>query len=542
MEREVYLKPNVVFEPLVNQWYAWSHLISPATLALNIQRRHFTIMQSYIDNPEIHRNAASNPKMKGGPFMDFKENSVDRVTALLQKTLEENTDLLQLADAIQELDALLRNQNKGVGLDEIYQKVPTILRGLVELYYDRNHHADFRFFEPLLYQSDFYKAKSQGVALWLTENDERPFVLSTPRFEDHNSVYLDLAFNRPEIDLLAKMKWHPSSYDRIQQVLGIKTEQKDIFQTFFTDEPPRPYNRYTGDKVRMRYMGHACILIETREVSILLDPLLSYYGYLNGLDRFSDMDLPPVIDYVVITHNHQDHILFETLLPIRHKIGKVIVPRTYGGKLEDPNLKLMLNSIGFNNVVEVGEMDLLQFDDISVQALPFTGEHCDLDILTKACYFIKIGNFKLLFFADSKATIPEMYERVHSLTGDVDVMFLGMECDGAPLSWLYGPLLTQKLTRVQDQSRRLAGSNCKEGIKLVNIFNPKEVYVYAMGLEPWLEFITTARNADDANPIVQSNQLIRECREMGLVSERLYGEKEILYDKNIVPGEGVLMV
>ena len=36
MSEKMYLKPNVVMEPLVDNWYAWSHLISPATAAMNI--------------------------------------------------------------------------------------------------------------------------------------------------------------------------------------------------------------------------------------------------------------------------------------------------------------------------------------------------------------------------------------------------------------------------------------------------------------------------------------------------------------------------
>jgi hypothetical protein len=47
-EEMVYLKPNLVIEPLVGKWYAWSHLISPATAALNITKRHMEIMNSLI--------------------------------------------------------------------------------------------------------------------------------------------------------------------------------------------------------------------------------------------------------------------------------------------------------------------------------------------------------------------------------------------------------------------------------------------------------------------------------------------------------------
>ena len=30
-DKLVYLKPNVIFEPLVNRWYAWPYIISPGT-------------------------------------------------------------------------------------------------------------------------------------------------------------------------------------------------------------------------------------------------------------------------------------------------------------------------------------------------------------------------------------------------------------------------------------------------------------------------------------------------------------------------------
>src|SRR5690349_4792878 len=200
----------------------------------------------------------------------------------------------------------------------------------------------------------------------------------------------------------------------------------------------------------MRYFGHACILIETKDVSILVDPLISYYGYESSVQHYSDIDLPDVIDYVLITHNHQDHILFETLLPLRHKIKNLIVPRTNSGKLEDPDLRQLFQNIGFNQVVAMDEMETIEFADAILTSLPFTGEHSDLNILTKSCYLVKISGFKLLFLADSRIVESSLYKHIHQQIGDVDVLFLGMECDGAPLTWLYGPLISKKLSRDQD--------------------------------------------------------------------------------------------
>jgi L-ascorbate metabolism protein UlaG (beta-lactamase superfamily) len=531
-DKKLYLKPNVVFEPLVDRWYAWSHLISPATCAMNIVGRHITIMDSYLLAPDIHAEAVRNPKMRGGPFMDLKGGKVSEIKELHKYTVEKRGHMVEFVNAVKELDKMLQAEAKGFGLEGLYEKVPAILRGYVELYYDRNNNASFRFFEPLLYQSKYYNKESQSMAFWITNNDHRPFCLSTPRLDEKDVLQLPIPFDHPGIDELAKMKREPQSLNYIKTLLGISRQDEALFETFFTEEPYPAYDKYTGDKIRMRYFGHACILIETKDVCIMADPLISYYGYHSDVEHFSDADLPDVIDFVLITHNHQDHILFETLLPLRHKIKNIIVPRSRGGRLEDPELKLMFNSIGFNNVIEIDEMETIHFtNDTSITGIPFTGEHSDLNIQAKSCHLVRVDNFKLLFMADSRIVEPKLYDHISQHIGDVDVIFLGMECDGAPLTWLYGPLLTRKMPRDQDGSRRLAGSDCAKGMTLVDIFHPKEVYVYAMGQEPWLEFISSIKYTDESNPIVQSNRLVQLCRDRGVVAERLFGEKEILYNR-----------
>jgi hypothetical protein len=102
-----------------------------------------------------------------------------------------------------------------------------------------------------------------------------------------------------------------------------------------------------------------------------------------------------------------------------------------------------------------------------------------------------------------------------------------MECDGAPLSWLYGSLLTIKITRQMDQSRRLDGSNYEKAMDIVKRFNCRQVYVYAMGQEPWLRYILSLEYHPDSKQITESNKLVEECNKIGIKSERLFGIKEI---------------
>src|SRR5947209_19938049 len=92
------LRQNVQVEPLVDQWYAWPHLIAPATTARNITQRHFKIMDSYINAPQIHANAVKNPKMLGGPFIDYGGKRVDEIRALRDRIKKDRAHLLELSE------------------------------------------------------------------------------------------------------------------------------------------------------------------------------------------------------------------------------------------------------------------------------------------------------------------------------------------------------------------------------------------------------------------------------------------------------------
>jgi L-ascorbate metabolism protein UlaG (beta-lactamase superfamily) len=219
--------------------------------------------------------------------------------------------------------------------------------------------------------------------------------------------------------------------------------------------------------------------------------------------------------------------MFETLLRLRHKIKSIVVPKNNGGTLTDPSLKLVLQNIGFSDVREVDEMEVLRVEGGRIMSLPFLGEHADLNIRTKTAYYLEIEGRKIIIAADSNNIEPKLYEHIHDITKDIDVLFIGMECDGAPLTWIYGPLLTRPLARKSDQSRRLNGSDYERGIAMVDRLKPDQVYVYAMGQEPWLTYVTSIQYTEDSNPIIESNKLVEACRRRGIVSERLFGMKEI---------------
>jgi L-ascorbate metabolism protein UlaG (beta-lactamase superfamily) len=525
---EVYLKKNALIEPLYNQWYAWSYLIAPQTAAMFVGNAHLKLMQSFVASPQIHVSALKNPAMRGGPFLDIPAERVNEVKAVYEKTQKTQQHMVELFEGVKALDKILVEEGKGFSLEGLYKRVPEALRGYVELVYDLRDNPNMRFLEGLLYKSKYYSRSSQSLCFSLMKPDAREFVISTPRLANPGDYMLDMAFDAPAVDQLYAMRYKKAPFGAICEALGVPEKDAEAFRTYFTTEEPRRTARYDGDVPRVRYFGHACVLVETRECTVMFDPVVSY-DFEGKDDRFSHADVPEEIDYVVITHNHQDHVLLEALLDLRHRIKTIIVPRSGGGSLQDPSLKLILQAIGFKNVREIGEMESVEIPGGEILGIPFIGEHGDLDIRTKMIYRLTMQGHRMLMVCDSNNIEPRMYEHVRALTSDVEIMWIGMECDGAPMSWLHGPLFTRPLVRKNDQSRRLDGSNYDRAINLVDQFHPKQVYVYAMGQELWLRHVMNAVYTPESRPIIESDKLCQVCGERGITAARAYMKREIWF-------------
>lgn len=529
---KVYLKSSISAEPRMWGWYAWSYLIPPVTAACNIAQRHIKIMESYIESPQVHLNAATNPKLIGGPFINLDESYVEVIKKLIEDTRLNCAELLELEGAIKETDLMLQEKAQGGSVEEIYQELPNILKGLVEIVYDLNSHPSLRLIEPLIYHKHNTKSY-QTLFLSEIKSDTRPFSLSTPFVRKSEGVELKIPYSDKRLDTLFSMRTKPTLYGEIERLLEISDSDKLAFRNLFTDsnDDSNGDQEYQSDEIRLRYFGHACVLLQTKKCSILIDPVISYKYENQTTERFTIDDLPKTIDYVLITHNHQDHLHIETLLAIRYKVKNIIVPQHQPGFLADPSLKLILQQLGFDSVILVDELDSIDIPDGRITFLPFLGEHSDLNVHSKIAHLVELQGKKFLFAADSNNISPDMYKHYREILGDADVLFIGMECDGAPLSWLYGPFLSTPLKRSLDYSRTLSGSDCKKALSIVETFNFKEVYVYAMGREPWLSYIMGLHYTKDSPQIIESDKLMSICKERNIISARPYGKMEIIYTK-----------
>lgn len=534
------LRDDVIAEPLINQWYAWSYLIPPASAARYLTESQLAVMDSFIAAPEVHVAALRDPAMRGGPFIDHGAERVAEVRELLERTRAGQPELIALSCAIAAAERLLAAHPRGDSMDRLYARLPEALRGYVELVVDARHQPSLRLHEGLLYRSGYFKPGNQGIALRrLPDSDRRAFVMSTPRLPADIDLLLQRPFADPALDALFAARRTPADVDALAERLDLHGTAAAAFDALFTDAPARPAAAWAGPGIRVRYLGHACVLVETPTTTMLVDPLVSP-EHPGGLARYSLADLPPRIDYALITHNHQDHLMFETLLQLRPRIGQLLVPAGQRGSLLDPSMKLLLRQIGFADVREIDRLEEVGFDGGRILSLPVLGEHGDLDIASKTAWWIEAGGRSLLCAADSNNLDPALYQHVAALCGPLDLLFIGMECEGAPFTWAYGALLPQPVPHAQAQARRLNGSDAARGLALIERLQPLEVCVYAMGMEPWLEYITSIHYTAESPAIVESDALVARCRARGIAAQRLYGRAQfVLQPKTRAPHRAV---
>jgi len=518
LEGEAYLRSGVKLEPLVDRWYAWPHQLAPAQQALNLAFRHLPTVRSFIAAPSVHAAAAADPTMYGGPFLDLPVDAVGAAETYLNTTLARRSKALAFATAFRAFDTVLQSAN-GFSLDELRLQAPEQLRGLIELAYDLNHHPKMRLLEEMFEEDDMGHAGAQEIFLHHQPDVERPFFLSTPRLGvGVDGMFVKGPFGSAVMNTLCASR---QSAVNLKELAAEGGWDATALAGFFSEERPGFAERYSGTGVRIRYFGHACLLIETGRVAILIDPTVA--NEANGtLPHLKIEDLPRQIDILFISHGHQDHFHPELLMQLRQRVGMVIIPPHNHGEPADPSLIRMLRNLGYRAIKTLEPLESFDLLDGSITALPFSGEHCDLDVHSKHCALVELRGRRIGVFVDSDAIDIDVYRRLSPRLRDLDVLFVGMECFGAPLSWLYGPLVSTPIPKRVDSSRRLSGANCSRARALVDLLRPNQVFVYAMGQEPWMRYLMGMNYTDDSIQISESSEFLRWCRSEAISADRLY--------------------
>lgn len=522
------LKDSTAVEPLVNRWSAWSHLLAPVASSLHLKNYQMNVLQAYLKDPSVHVRACQDAKLRSGTFVDIPEERVSEVRDFLRATESKQSANLRLAKSLIEFHNYLVREANGESLEPFYAMLPEELRGYVELIYDYYHRPSVRVVENLLYESPYYNPDLQSVRLFEQRRDDsRSFFMSTPRLPSSEQLDWVVPFKSDLLDELFMLDSSPKPFDYIRELLNLKEEESGLLMGLLTEAPLPTQAKWDGSGARIRYFGHACVLVEWNGVSILTDPCLGVIPSEGGIERFSYRDLPENIDYVLVTHNHHDHYCLESLLRLRHKIGCLVVPRSFGVVYGDLSLKLLSKKLGFRNVVELDTLESISLPDGEIVGVPFLGEHADLPH-GKTAYVVRAGSEQMLFAADSDCLDVRLYQHVTRAIGSIGTVFLGMECVGAPLSWSCGPFLPVQPERRVNESRRYKGCDASRAMEILRAVDAERIFIYAMGLEPWLEHLLGLAYSEDATQLKEAHKLLRDAPQAAsLGAALLAGQAEI---------------
>jgi L-ascorbate metabolism protein UlaG (beta-lactamase superfamily) len=519
-----FLRPDVIIEPLADRFYASLLTVAPVQAAMNLAFVQVPLLESYLQSPQVHVKASHDPGYRGGFFVNIGEDRSGEVRDLLAVIKHDRAGVLRFADAISQAVEIVRQEATGFTLNPLYPKIPAELAGLAELTYDTSNQPSVRFMEPLVYESDAYIEGRQSVQLSLESGTERPFVLSTPRLPSPEKLDLPVPFRHPGLRDLVLARVRPTKLGRLRETLELDDGQTARLSSLLSSEPHLADDRNIDNGARIRYFGHACLVMQTPQATVMTDPWVS--ADAGAADRYTYADLPDHIDLVLITHGHQDHVVLETLLQLRGRVGTVVVPRCSRGSICDPSLALYLEHAGLP-VIEVDDFSEVEFVGGRVIATPFLGEHADLDVRAKTTYCVRLAGRTVFVGADSSGIDPMVYRYIRRHVGKVDMAFLGMECAGAPLTWAYQALLTQPVTRKMSDSRTLSGSNAAQASAIMTELGASEAYVYAMGEEIWLvgHVMATSYN-EDSYQLKQVDEFLAWCASHGIKADHLYGQHE----------------
>ena len=183
------------------------------------------------------------------------------------------------------------------------------------------------------------------------------------------------------------------------------------------------------------WFGHSSYFLQIDGKKILIDPVLSGAASpvsftmksYDGSDVYTPDDIPE-IDYLFITHDHWDHLDYETLIKLKPKIKKIITGLGVGENFE-------LWGFDKNIIIEKDWYESETLDSgFTVNICPtqhFSGRSFKRNLALWASFALQTPTMKLYFGGDSG--YDTHFANIGSIYGPFDLAIL--ECGQYNKSW-----------------------------------------------------------------------------------------------------------
>ena len=233
------------------------------------------------------------------------------------------------------------------------------------------------------------------------------------------------------------------------------------------------------------WMGHSALFMQISGKKFLIDPVLvsasplsAFNKAFNGTSNYKPEDLPDA-DFLIITHDHWDHLDYNTMLNLKDRVGKVICPLGVGSHLEywgfDPG-----------KIIELDWHEQTNLEDgFILTALParhFSGRGFVRNKSLWASFMLQSGYGNIYIGGDSG--YDAHFSAIKKRFGNIDLAIL--ENGQYNNDWKYIHLVPEDLVKaIKDLEPR----------QLLTVHNSK----YALAMHAWyepLENISAAAQKD----------------------------------------------
>jgi UDP-MurNAc hydroxylase len=262
--------------------------------------------------------------------------------------------------------------------------------------------------------------------------------------------------------------------------------------------------------MRVTYYGQACTLIEAGGVKILTDPWLTegaYQGTWFHTHILADAGVTPEsfrkdIDYLFLSHEHQDHLDVATLRKFPRDISVLVC------RFPTPKFHQYLQQLGFTNIREVSSGEALSLGE-GVSATIFgTAEYTN-----DSAILVEHNGVRVFNETDCKLSYDDL-QRVGDLGIDIGFyMFSG--ANWYPMLYDYPDDVMLELVR------RRRRSLLRSFVQRVKVTKPRFA-VPAAGpctvLDPKMLWL----NSEERGIFIDPELAVRELKQANLPSEPLY--------------------
>lgn len=201
------------------------------------------------------------------------------------------------------------------------------------------------------------------------------------------------------------------------------------------------------DRNVLVWFGHSSYFIQIDGKKFLVDPVLSGHASpfkfttksFPGSDVYTADEIP-AIDYLIITHDHWDHLDYETVMKLKQRIGKVVTGLGVGAHLErwgfDKKI-IFENDWNEEQVLEEG------FKINTVPARHFSGRGFKRNRSLWLSVILTTPSMKIFIGGDSG--YDEHFRKTGNEFGPFDLAIL--ECGQYNQSWKYIHMMPEEVVQ-----------------------------------------------------------------------------------------------